>query len=235
MDLVEDKSVPLYNYNTSNTNAIGDQIDEEEFTLYHIYDIVIPSGLQYITNVSNLLIRRTIVDNLTVFTYKIPVFYRLTGTQIPKEADLTQVSISLSNASMPIFYGSDEILNNQTTVSLEIDTLVYTMQYTGDEDTFELSNDIYAGFITINNVSLDTYPGFSYYIAFTYNASFDLDFSALEQSDIDLLDNTTILQSLSFSMIANVSDNSIKQDNLNSICLNSESVNPKTIFFEKNV
>ena len=101
--------------------------------------------------------------------------------------------------SANIKYGDNPILNNTSVVSFENQTFQISLQpdSTITGDTYDYYAKFYAGYMTISNIYLSTYPGFVYYFDLTYNASETVDYS---QVNIASNETTTIINNSEFSL-----------------------------------
>ena len=204
IELVEDKNVPLYNYVKDQFASAFEFTDPKyEWLLRLLYYIDCPASLSNITNIAMLLIKKPITNNFTTFTYVTPVIYYLRGTDIPIDTSGVVVNIELNNMASNIYYGSNLILNNTSVVSFDNQTLQVSLQPDASitESTYDYHAHVYAGYMTVSNIYLSTYPGFVYNIGLTYNASETIDYSNVSLASDE---TTTIINNSSFSLIANV-------------------------------
>ena len=231
--LVEDKTVPLYNFlpNTA-AYAVGNPIATEEWTFYTIPNITAPAGLGNITNVATLLIRETIEQPIYIYNYKIPVVYKITGVDIPYNTTDITINISITTPTITIYYGSEEINDNTTSINLDTSTFLITLKPDSSitSGTYNYSCQAFIGYIEAVNMRLLTSPGFSYNIGFGYTANKDIGFPL--DSDSNLFTNiTTLSENTTFSMIANVDDTYTISEPNNCELNTSVSTSPKTINF----
>ena len=204
IELVEDKNVPLYNYVKDQFASAFEFTDPKyEWLLRLLYYTDCPASLSNITNIAMLLIKEPITSNFTTFTYVTPVVYYLRGTDIPIDTSGVVVNIELNNMASNIYYGSNLILNNTSVVSFDNQTLQVSLQPDASitESTYDYHVHVYAGYMTVSNIYLSTYPGFVYNIGLTYNASETVDYSNVSLASDE---TTTIINNSSFSLIANV-------------------------------
>lgn len=231
--LVEDKTVPLYNYlpNTA-AYAVGNPIATEEWTFYTIPNILLPAGLGNITNVATLLIRQTIEQPVYIYNYKTPVVYQITGVDIPYNTTGITINISITTPTFNIYYGSEEI--NDNTTSINLDTLTFQITLKPDSSittgTYSYSCQAFVGYITASNMRLLTSPGFSYNIGVGYTANKEIDFP-LDSDDNLFTDITTLSENTTFSIAANVDDTYTVSGPVNCELNTSVSTSPKTINF----
>jgi len=232
--LVEDKNVPLYNY-LPNTfaYAVGNPIATEEWTFYTIPNVSLPSGLGNITNVGTVLIRDTIKQPTYTYTYKTPVVYQLTGIDIPYDTSGIIMDITISNQAAKIYYGSTEINNNTSSVSLEKSTFQVSLQPDPSitSGTYSYSCQLFGGYIETSNMELFTAPGFSYNIGLTYNIIEVADYTQIDANSNENTDKTTLLSNSTFAMIANIDDTYTIPSPSNCVIKTSASISSKSIVF----
>ena len=157
MNLVEDKSVPLYNYIT-NTLSSAEEITEPkyEWLVYLLSNITCPESLLNVTRIASLMIKESISNSFTTYTYTTPVVYYLTGRNIPIDTSGVLVTAELNNLTSKIFYGDNLILNDYTFLSVNQPTFTISLQPNPSitESTYDYHAKIYAGYMTFSNVYL---------------------------------------------------------------------------------
>lgn len=236
IQLVEDKSVPVYNYLPNRlANAVEIGEDNTEWSIYVLSEVLCPTGLDQITNISTLLIRAAIKKNVYTYTYTTPIVYTIQGTNIPIDTSGIILDVDINNISSKIYYGSNEIANNTSAISFDTTAFQITLQPNSSltTDTYSYSASLYVGYMTISNIYLNTSPGFSYNFGITYNASKSLDYKNVN-TDITSsasTDTTTILTNSTFSIIANVDDTYSIPSATNCVVNTSASSSTKTISF----
>jgi hypothetical protein len=234
--LSEDKNVPLYNY-VSNTfvYAIGNPIEEEEWSFYTRPEVVLPSGLNNITNVGTLLIRDTIEQPLYTYNYKIPVVYQLQGVNIPYDTSGIIMNVSITNPTAKIYYGSNEIANNVSSTTFENSTYQVSLQPDSSitSGTYSYSGQLYTGLVEVSNMQLMSSPGFSYNIGISYTASESIDYTNSDTNNgtTSSIDQTTLLDNTTFSMVANIDNNYTITAPTNCNVFTTASTSLKTIQF----
>jgi hypothetical protein len=233
--LVEDKTVPLYNFISNQISADGNPIDSEEWSLYTIPSVDVPSGLDNITNIGTLLIRESIKLPTYIYVYNVPIVYNLQGIDIPYNTSGIIINVNINNPTTKIYYGSSETTNNTSSTSVEINTFRVLLKPDSaiTSGTYNYTCSIFAGYMTIANMFIYTSPGFSYNIGVSYNASETTDYTEIDM-DTNLninTDSTAILQSTSFSMIANIDYNYYIPNNINCENKTTPSISSKTINF----
>lgn len=236
IELVEDKAVPLYNYlPRREVNAIETSENLDEWSFYISSNVNCLSGLDNITNIATLLIRKAIKQELYTYLYISPIIFTISGNNIPINTTGIVVNIDINNIGSNIYYGDDIIANDTSSATFDNTTMNIILQPSVDStiDTYDYSASIYVGYVTISNIYLNTSPGFSYNIGITYNASKTLNYSNLAQdTTIDAsTDTTAILNNTSFSIIANANDNYNIEDPINCIINTNSSSSEKTITF----
>ena len=232
IELVEDKNVPLYNYVKDQfASAVEFTEPKYEWLLRITYYIDCPADLTNSTNLAMLLIKESITSQYTTFKYTTPVVYYLRGTNIPFDTSGVLLNVELNNMSANIKYGDNPILNNTSVVSFENQTFQISLQpdSTITGDTYDYYAKFYAGYMTISNIYLSTYPGFVYYFDLTYNASETVDYS---QVNIASNETTTIINNSEFSLIANINEYYYIEETQNCQIITSSSSNIKDIAFD---
>lgn len=236
VQLVEDKSVPLYNYLPNRlVNAVEVGEDNTEWSIYVLSNVSCPAGLDKVTNISTLLIREAIKKNVYTYTYTAPIVYTIQGTSIPIDTSGVIFNIDLNNISTKIYYGSNTIANNTSAISFPTNAFQITLQpsSTITTDTYSYSASLYVGYMTISNIYLNTSPGFSYNFGITYNASKSLDYSNVSTNTATTVstNTTTILNNSTFSVVANVNDTYTIPSATNCVVNTSASSSAKTTTF----
>lgn len=236
IQLVEDKSVPLYNYLPNRlANAIEVREDNTEWSIYVSSNIVCPAGLDNVTNFSTFLIRDAIKKDIYTYTYIAPIVYNLQGISIPIDTSGVILKIDLNSISTQIYYGANEIANNTSATSFANNSFQITLQPSSSitTDTYNYSASVYVGYMTISNIYLNTSPGFSYNFGITYNASKSIDYTNVSTnvSTTVSTDTTTILNNTTFSVVANVNDTYTIPSATNCVINTSASSSVKTTTF----
>lgn len=204
INLYEDKSIPLYNYETNiNPYAITQSTNTDEWTFFINEDIYIPSGLSNITNISTILIREHITHNKTTFTYSFPVVINISGTSISSNADNLIINTSINNLITKIFYSSYEVSNEYISINIDIADIQIVLNSPNSTGDFNFDASIYIGYITVSNLILSTLPGFSYNLGISYNATETLDTTNISNN----IDSTDIINNIQVSMIGNINEN----------------------------
>tara|TARA_B100001057_G_C22842437_1_gene947615 strand:+ start:874 stop:1881 length:1008 start_codon:yes stop_codon:yes gene_type:complete len=205
--LVEDKSIPLYNYlpNTL-SNAITIDENETEWSFYILPNVTCPAGLDNTTNIATLLIRDAIKKNTYNYTYTTPIAFTISGSNIPIDASGAEINVNINNPDSKIFYGADVINNDTSVLSFENTNFKIKLSPSNiSSSTFSYNAQLYVGNITISNIALTTSPGFSYNIGISYNASKSV--SQGNAVDFDTTSLTTTANNTTFSIKANINDN----------------------------
>ena len=211
IDLVEDKTVPLHNYLPNRfANATEVTENQEEWSLYTQSNVTCTSGLDNITNIATLLIRRAIKQDTYTYVYIYPIVFTITGIDIPIDTAGIIINIDINNISSKIYYGDNEIAENTTVTTFDTNGFSITLEPDSNitDDTYNYSASLFVGYMTMSNMYLNTSAGFSYNIGITYNASESIDYSQIaEDTSLDIsTDTTTILSNTSFSLTSNVED-----------------------------
>lgn len=232
IELVEDQSVPLYNYVKNQFASAVEVTDPKyEWLIRVTYYVDCPASLTNSTNIAMLLIKESITSQFTTFTYSAPVVYYLTGTNIPIDTSGVIVNVELNNMASNIYYGGNPILNNTSVVSFENQNFQVSLQPDSSNTgtTYDYYAKFYAGYMTISNIYLSTYPGFVYNIDLTYNASETVDYS---QVSLASNETTTIINNSTFSLTANIDDYYYIDKPQNCEIITSSSTNSKDITFD---
>ena len=209
IELVEDKSVPLYNYLPNRfANALQISEDNDEWSLFVNSNTIAQSGLDILTVISTLLIRKAIKQEIYTYTYISPVVINIEGTGMDLNTDTLLININLNNISTKILYGNDEIGYNPSITSIDTNDIQLLLQPDPSitSDTYDFSANLYLGYMTISNIYLNTSPGFSFTFNLTYNASKELDFTNIDTTSVSI-DSTNVLSNITVSLITNVNDN----------------------------
>jgi hypothetical protein len=207
--LIEDPTVPLYNYN-KNINAFAIEVTEDnsQWQFYTEANILCQSN-NVNTIFATLNIRSPITQPYTSFTIITPVIFKLQGTDIKKSQSGNTVNASVSNVSFQPYYNGNPINNNVQLNSTFIneDSITTTLDYTGNEDTFDYTCEKYIGLLKIENIIVQTEPGYVYTFNIRYNV------------DITTTADTATKNSISFGMYLNVDDTYNYTDTVNCLPL----------------
>ena len=235
VELVEDKNVPLYNYLPNRfANALQINDNQDEWSLFVNSNVFALSGLNILTVISTLLIRKAIKQEIYVYTYVAPVLLNIVGSGLDLNTNGLIMNVNLNNISTKILYGSDEINYNPSITTLDTYDIQITLQPNPliISGTYTFSENLYLGYMTVSNIYLNTSPGFSFTFNLTYNASKELDFTYIDTSAVSI-NSTTVLNNTVSSLVTNANDdfNTIENSTINCIINTPPSTKEKTVSF----
>jgi hypothetical protein len=235
VELVEDKNVPLYNYLPNRfANALQINDNQDEWSLFVNSNVFALSGLNILTVISTLLIRKAIKQEIYVYTYVAPVLLNIVGSGLDLNTNGLIMNVNLNNISTKILYGSDEINYNPSITTLDTYDIQITLQPNPliISGTYTFSANLYLGYMTVSNIYLNTSPGFSFTFNLTYNASKELDFTYIDTSAVSI-NSTTVLNNTVSSLVTNANDdfNTIENSTINCIINTPPSTKEKTVSF----
>jgi len=168
--LVNDESIPLYNYNT-NRNSFGITSPPEQTAMWQI---ITGSDLVFSNNTTNArLFRLFILNNVDQpyysFRYTTPFAIYVSGVRKPGVTDTVNYNIALDiqNIAATVLYNNSQV-----------DTVVAETSYNLTQVTFQTtppdySSFFYMGMLTIDIPNLSTTPGFIYDIAVSFHIALD--------------------------------------------------------------
>jgi hypothetical protein len=192
------------------------------------------SGLNILTVISTLLIRKAIKQEIYVYTYVAPVLLNIVGSGLDLNTNGLIMNVNLNNISTKILYGSDEINYNPSITTLDTYDIQITLQPNPliISGTYTFSANLYLGYMTVSNIYLNTSPGFSFTFNLTYNASKELDFTYIDTSAVSI-NSTTVLNNTVSSLVTNANDdfNTIENSTINCIINTPPSTKEKTVSF----
>lgn len=229
--LQEDKSVPLYNYLPNRfANAIVVDENVNEWTFFVLPNVDCASGSNTTTNIASLLIRESIEKESYVYHYSTPFTFNISGNDIPIDASGAEITFELSNPSLKVFYGSNEVTTHGASVSFEnAEVIVKLVPNVTSSNTFSYSAQLYGGIMNISNISLPTSPGFSYNLGISFNVSKSIDIT--NTPELSTANQTISLNSSGLSIFTNVNTdfNAISESEIVSPSLSTSN---KTISFD---
>jgi hypothetical protein len=186
--LINDETVPLYNYNKNTQSYSYDSnVKQDKLWLYN------PTSDIFLTNKNSKIILTMMVSNIVErpsynFTLKIPFSLYATGTNISDKVlsdsmnnpyNFYGLNIEIKSIEFNVFYSNNKIeFINQPTINISGSPLRYTNgEYIVDDSSMNFniifneaptsSSDyytakLYIGYITISNININTQPGYVY-------------------------------------------------------------------------
>jgi|SaaInlV_150m_DNA_3_1039698.scaffolds.fasta_scaffold18910_1 hypothetical protein len=219
--LVEDRSVPLYNY-VKNTNAYAEQNDEDD----NQWVISSNSNQQCVDNnlftrIAKLIIRPSIQQPYTTFTYRTPVIFRLKGSGLhtndgkTANGERANIVVNVDSINFQATYNNASV-SNQTTLttrfisntSISVLLSATPTTYETENSTFDYFCETYIGYLEISDIGLTTNPGGVYDFNIQYITSKTTTSSVTNQ--LDFLENKNI-----FEFYTNVTALGLSIDNAN--------------------
>jgi hypothetical protein len=197
MYLIDDESVPLYNYNNNvNSNSYDSSIVQDKVFLYNpTSDIFLLNGKN--TNILTMMVSNLINQPSYIFTLQFPFSLYVKGTNISSNVlldpsnnlyNFTGVNLKIQSIEFNVYYNNTPVqLVNIPTISISGSPLTYTNRTYSVNNT-QMNFDIlfkqpptdstdyftakeYIGYITISNINLLTQPGYVYDFNLTINLS----------------------------------------------------------------
>jgi len=180
--LVEDPSVPLYNYN-KDTNAYAEEVvDDTQGWSFMVEPNKLCQSNNATTTFATLNIREPISQPYTAFTLITPVIFKIVGSDVDKvpigDGAGTPITATVLVTDLQFQpYYNDSPINNNIQLNTQFDTtstsITITPGYTGTgaATTYDYSCDKYVGLLKIENIILSTEPGFVYQFKLNYNVT----------------------------------------------------------------
>jgi len=221
--LIEDPTVPLYNYN-KNTNAYAINVTEDniQWIFYTEANILCQSNTVN-TIFATLNILSPIKQPYTSFTIITPVIFKMQGSDIKKSQSGNTVEAIVSDVSFQPYYNDNPINNNVqlNTQFVNDASITTTLNYNDTNDTFDYTCEKYIGLLKIENIIVQTEPGYVYAFNIRYNV------------DITTTGDTATKNSISVGMYLNVDDTYVIPNSVNCLPLvhDPSSTSEKNISF----
>lgn len=178
--LTENQEVPLYNYNSNTNNyavALQDTSNNPEWQIYFEPNKLCLPNLN--TLFSTLTIQNTISGPYHSFTLITPVIFKINGNDINRIYKDIPISANIYDIEFQPSYNNQPVNNNIQLTTSFIDTSVPTidtnLNYQGVDDTFQFSCEKYVGLLKIENIIVQTEPGFIYGFNVNYKVNIDDD------------------------------------------------------------
>ena len=224
--LVEDPSVPLYNY-VRNPNAYAEQVNEDNeqwiFTVNTNQSCFAENDQNAAitdTTIATLNIRPPILQKQTTFNYSTPIIFRLNGTGLPSNTHDTEITATIIPTSINItaIYNGNPITNysNPSISFSNFNSIKSTIKNNLNFETFNYFCEINAGFLNITDLNLTTEPGFVYNLNLTYSILFEANSpntNANIKDDIELKTR----QNTQFTLFTNIDNSYVTQPPLNCV------------------
>jgi hypothetical protein len=197
INLIDDESVPLYNYNNNvNAYSFDSSTVQDKLWLYNpTSDIFLLNGNS--TNILSMMISNIVNQQSNIFTLKFPVSLYVTGTNISSNVlldpsnnlyNFTDLNIEIQSINFTVKYNNTPIqFANPPIISISGSPLTYTngtysvnntqmnfninFQQTPTSSTDYYTAKLYVGYMTISNINLLTKPGYVYDFYLTTNLS----------------------------------------------------------------
>jgi len=206
--LLEDTTVPLYNYATVDNRQIPIVPDSDNETVPIIAEISsdVVAKSETIFTVCDLVIINP-VNYLTTFQFQTPVALTITGTKIQTSPGITPISrikIEIANISYTTYYLGSPVQNS---------LLPTPIVQLGDTNDGFMKIDIsntgvgpfsasqYIGNLTVSSLGLITQPGMIY----SLNLTFTLQYSLLGKNDNVIIATPNVMD-ISLTSIVNLPD-----------------------------
>ena len=221
--LVEDPTVPLYNYN-KDTNAYAIEVTENntQWSFYTEANILCQFN-NVNTTIASLNIRKPITQPYTSFTLLTPIVFKMHGSDIKNSQSGKTVTASVSNVSFQPYYNDNPVNNNVQLNTEFVDdaSITTTLNYNDTDDVFDYTCEKYIGLLKIENIIMQTEPGFIYTFKIKYNAN------------ITTTGDTATKNSISFGMYLNVDNTYVISNSVNCLPLvqDPSSTSEKNISF----
>jgi len=198
INLIDDETVPLYNYNKNiNAYSYNSNIEQTKLWLYN------PTSDIFLLNGKNTKILTMMVSNLVnqpsnIFTLKFPISLYVTGTNISSNVlldpinnfyNFTGLNIGIQSINFSVNYNNNSVqFANPPIISISgSQTLPYnngTYTVNNTQMNFDIAFQepptssadyytakLYIGYIIISNIDLPTKPGYVYDFYLTVNSS----------------------------------------------------------------
>jgi len=184
INLIDDETVPLYNYNKNiNAYSYNSNIEQTKLWLYN------PTSDIFLLNGKNTKILTMMVSNLVnqpsnIFTLKFPISLYVTGTNISSNVlldpinnpyNFTGLNIGIQSINFSVNYNNNSVqfanppiisISGSQTMNFDI-----AFQEPPISSTDYYTAKLYIGYITISNINLPTQPGYVYDFYLTVNSS----------------------------------------------------------------
>jgi len=178
--LLEDPSVPLYNYNVGQEVAA---LAVEE--IVKPWQIVYPKNVQCLpglnenmTTITTLLINSPISSKQTTFRLQTPVSAILRGTYLPFSTSGSKITVNFNAITFKIYYNEQQLTspiglsaNFSNGASREME-LKPTISQSATQDTYDFETVFDLGSIDITGITIPTEPNYLYTFRLSYNVSF---------------------------------------------------------------
>jgi hypothetical protein len=195
--LIDDETVPLYNYN-KNVNVNGYDSNREQTKLWFYNpksDIFLLNGKN--TNILTMMVSNLVNQPSNIFTLKFPISLYVTGTNISSNVllhptnnlyNFTGLNVGIQSIKFSVKYNDNPVqFTNPPIITISGSPLTYnngTYTVNNTKMDFDIlfqkpptsSTDyytakLYIGYITISNIDLPTKPGYVYDFYLTVNSS----------------------------------------------------------------
>ena len=217
--LVEDKSVPLYNYNnttidryTSDNGISYNNESDSEWTLYNFNDLLIAKNVR----LSVLTIYDTVKEPSYTYTFKTPVYTNVYGTGLNQNIKDIVYTFTINYITLNVYY-NDNVIYTQNSVP-DIDEFSYTISPTNSTGIYDYNLDFYNGLITFENIVLPTSPGFNYEFKTNLLTSFKFN-----SDDAGEQNSTTINDAISSNVYINTTKTTFNSSNVSNVTTQSQS------------
>jgi len=197
INLIDDETVPLYNYN-KNVNVNGYDSNREQTKLWFYNpksDIFLLNGKN--TNILTMMVSNLVNQQSNIFTLKFPISLYVTGTNISSNVllhstnnfyNFTGLNVGIQSINFSVKYNNNPVqFANPPTISISGSLLTYNngtytvnnkqmnfdinFQKTPTSSTDYYTAKQYIGYITISNIDLLTKPGYVYDFYLTVNST----------------------------------------------------------------
>ncbi len=228
--LVEDPSVPLYNY-AKDTNVYAENIyeDDVEWNFTPFVNQLCPNNnINPYTQIAKLIIRNPIQQAYTRFTYQTPVLFRLRGTApTAKSAGATLTATIVTSAlSFRVTYNQTALDNHIQLTSRFLQNNFISTQLvppSGSSTTFNYFCEAYVGLLEVSGIILATSPGLVYGLNISYILS-EVANSIVGNEQEKINNNNTIISGMTFELYANLADSYTPQSSINCTLLPSSTL-----------
>lgn len=178
MYLVNDKTVPLYNYAT-NVDAYAIQPTDtlpDKWTITNYADVTCSTGNE--VTIASIYLLDKIDKPYYTYTITTPFSLYINGENVELSSNET-ISIHIDTITSNVFYGGNEIMYpngapicklNGNLVSSS-NTFTMDLSLSNATKPYLFSASVYAGMLTISNIQLSTLVGYGYDIHLQFNLS----------------------------------------------------------------
>jgi len=176
MYLINDKTVPLYNYAT-NVDAYAIQPTEtlaDKWTITNYADVTCSTGKD--VTIASIYLLNQIDKPDYIYTITTPFAIYIKGTNVDLSSNKT-ISIHIDTITSTVYHGGNEIMypNGSPICKLNGNLVSSSNTFTMDlslsnaTTPYSFSAYVYAGMLTISNIHLSTLMGFGYDIRLQFN------------------------------------------------------------------